>query len=206
MAEPPLDRRAFFRQGLRSLARTLVETVDAARGRPPGPGDALARRLRPPGALAEAAFLEACSRCDDCIAACPAQCLVRVPEGYSDAGTPVLLPPLRACVLCTGLDCTHACTTGALRPLHEAAEVRIGLAVVHRRDCSAWEGSDCQVCHDVCPTLPKAILLDGGRPRVEAADCTGCGLCEMRCPEQPRAILVLPLPDGRPEAPRGGEG
>jgi len=183
-----------------------VETVDAARGRPPGPGDALARRLRPPGALAEAAFLEACSRCDDCIAACPAQCLVRVPEGYSDAGTPVLLPPLRACVLRTGLDCTHACTTGALRPLHEAAEVRIGLAVVHRRDCSAWEGSDCQVCHDVCPTLPKAILLDGGRPRVEAADCTGCGLCEMRCPEQPRAILVLPLPDGRPEAPRGGEG
>lgn len=53
------------------------------------------RYLRPPGALAEPAFLDACTRCGDCIRACPAQCItVRGDEG--PASFPHIVPPALA--------------------------------------------------------------------------------------------------------------
>ena len=99
MADEPLDRRAFFRRGLRTLLDTVAESVQASRQAAPGAPRPL-RRLRPPGAVAEPDFLRLCTRCDDCIAACPAACIVRVPEGEADAGTPVIVPDSRACVMC----------------------------------------------------------------------------------------------------------
>lgn len=151
------------------------------------------RRLRPPGALPEADFLRACTKCDDCLVACPARCIVRVPDGEPDARTPILLPASRACVLCSNLACTHACAPGALRPLSSWREVRIGLAQLDPALCVAWSGTACTVCRDACPAEPKAIELEGGRPRVRFELCTGCGLCEERCPTRPRAIWVQPL-------------
>ncbi|TAH35955.1 MAG: 4Fe-4S dicluster domain-containing protein [Planctomycetota bacterium] len=180
MSSEPLDRRTFFRAGLRHFARAL---------RDPRP----LRRLRPPGALPEAEFLRACTRCDECVRVCPAQCIVHVPEGYADAGTPLIAPDSRACVLCSSLACTHVCEPAALRPLQAPAEVRIGLALVDRGACVAFQGVFCPICRDVCPTAPKAIELDGGRPRVRADLCTGCGLCEERCPTRPRAVRVMLL-------------
>ncbi len=191
MADEPLDRRAFFRHGFRSLLDTVAETVRASRG-VASPQPTRLRRLRPPGALAEPDFLRLCTRCDDCIAACPAACIARVPEGEADAGTPVIVPDLRACVLCTELSCTKVCEEGALRPLDSPAQVRIGLAVLDEEVCFAYNGSFCNTCVTICPTEPKAILLNQRmRPYVEAAPCTGCGLCEERCPTEPRAIRVV---------------
>jgi len=51
MADTPLDRRGFFSQG---LSRLLGEVVDAVSDRV-SPG----RFIRPPGAIAEPAFLAA---------------------------------------------------------------------------------------------------------------------------------------------------
>ncbi|KAA3613391.1 MAG: 4Fe-4S dicluster domain-containing protein [Planctomycetota bacterium] len=194
MSGKPLDRRAFFRQGFRRLAKTLAETVEESLGgvlpaTPSGPGP---RRIRPPGALAEPDFLKACTRCDDCLKACPAQCIVHVPGGHADAGTPVIIPGVRACVVCSDLACTHVCEPGALLPLDQARQMSIGLATVQRQHCLAFQEGECQICLDVCPIQPKAIELDGKRPRVLASVCTGCGLCEERCPTQPKAIQVLP--------------
>ena len=180
MSREPLDRRTFFRAGLRHLAKSWRDP------RPP-------LRLRPPGALPEADFLRACTRCDECLRACPAQCLVKAPAAAADAGTPMLVPEQRACVLCTTLACTQVCEPGALRPLQHWSEVRIGLAQIARGACVAFRGAVCTVCRDVCPTAPKAIELDGGRPRVRADLCTGCGLCEERCPTRPRAVIVAVL-------------
>lgn len=194
MADERLDRRAFFRRGIRGLLDAVVDTVQAGRAPKAGARPATLRRLRPPGALPEPDFLRLCTRCDDCLAACPAECIVRVPAREPDGGTPVIVPDARACVLCAGLACTTVCRPGALRPLASAAEVAIGLAVVDPRHCLPFRGGACSVCRDACPTEPKAIALDAGkRPTVDATVCTGCGLCEERCPNLPRAIRVEPL-------------
>lgn len=187
------DRRAFFRSSLRRMARAAVESWDALQNDPSPPPPAPLRRIRPPGALAEGDFLARCTRCNDCVQACPAQCIIHVPEGHPDAGTPWIRPEERACVLCTGLQCTQVCEPGALRPLERPLDVRIGLAEVDRGRCVTWHGAECRVCVDVCPVEPAALVLDGAHPRVEAAFCTGCGLCEERCPVRPPAIRIQPL-------------
>ena len=63
MAESPVDRRAFFQQGFRKMFGKAVEVVEQKMA----PG----RYVRPPGALTEAAFLGACTRCGECVSACP---------------------------------------------------------------------------------------------------------------------------------------
>ncbi|MBL7009470.1 MAG: 4Fe-4S binding protein [Planctomycetes bacterium] len=190
MADEPLDRRAFFQRSLRTLLDTVAESVKASRHDAPGAPPPL-RRLRPPGAVAEPDFLRLCTRCDDCIAACPAACIVRVPAGQPDAGTPVIVPDSRACVMCAELSCTHSCAVEALLPLSHPAAVRIGVAFLDETACYAYNGTFCDTCVTICPTEPKAILLNQGqRPVVDAGPCTGCGLCEERCPTSPRAIRI----------------
>ena len=63
--------------------------------------------LRPPWSLDERAFVERCTRCDDCLRACPTGVL-RVGEG----GYPVVDFSRAACTLCG--DCVTACRDGAL--------------------------------------------------------------------------------------------
>ena len=186
---------------MRSLARTVLETADAAR-KPAGPPDKPAAlradpsrlpRLRPPGAVSESEFLALCTPCDDCFQVCPAQCIVKVPADEADAGTPVIVANQRACVMCVDLACTHVCEPGALKPLKEKSEVKMGLAILDVESCIPWaEGTPCNLCHMVCPTLPRAIEMRDERPHVLADFCTGCGLCEQRCPTRPAAIVIEP--------------
>jgi MauM/NapG family ferredoxin protein len=214
-------RRGFFKLGLERLrgnvldaARALGEAVEVAtqaaeeagpsaqvqqerrfhRARVRGGGPARRSLVRPPGALAEAEFLAACTRCRDCVDACPPQSIFRVgPErGPTLEGTPVLYVEQRACHLCTDVPCAAACTTGALRPI-TAAQIRIGLALVDRELCLNNLGERCQACLDACPFPGRALALAGGRePVVHAAECTGCGLCVAACRSYPKALAVQP--------------
>src|SRR5688500_6924065 len=95
----PIDRRRFFREGLRELLRPMAKAVDPIhrvatalgnldpappapaapppmtqpRGGYPPPAEPKPDNqwLRPPGALPEAQFLETCSRCAKCAEVCP---------------------------------------------------------------------------------------------------------------------------------------
>src|SRR5438105_3658642 len=92
----PMDRRRFFREGLRELLRPLagatqpiervlreleaIEEPRVARAKPTyspplSPPLAPTAWLRPPGALAEQEFLDTCSRCGTCVSVCPAQAI-----------------------------------------------------------------------------------------------------------------------------------
>jgi len=204
MADSPIPRRDFFRQSLRGLAKAMVESYEGVRGAP-RQGSGL-RRIRPPGALPEGSFLSKCTGCGDCLQVCPAQCITRIPDGEPDEGTPVVVPAERACVLCTDLACTKVCEPGALLPLTSAAAVSMGLAWIDRGTCLPFQGTPCELCLQVCPTAPKAIEMDGLRPRVAAERCTGCGLCEEHCPTRPRAVQVVPAGHPAPFAPRGPAG
>jgi len=185
MGDERMDRRGFWRAVLRGAVQRAVPAapVPRARGRVPA--------LRPPGALAESAFLAAClPGCRHCIDTCPVYAIVPsydVDQPGGGDSRPYLLPDTQACVLC-GL-CMHACHTGALLPTPPEA-VRIGRAVVRYNDCVRLDDKTCHICHERCPVEPNAVADDELVPSIRGDHCTGCGLCAEACP--PHAIFVVP--------------
>ncbi len=151
--------------------------------------------IRPPGALPEAQFLDACILCQECIRVCPTHGLkpAFLQAGLRAFGTPYLVPREGGCHLnrnCPHL-CARACPVGAIRPIRPS-EMKVGLASVDRRVCLAWDqGARCLVCVEACPN--DAAIPHQGRVTVNPLKCTGCGICEQVCPVQGSAIHVVPL-------------
>jgi ferredoxin-type protein NapG len=177
-----------------------------------------AQALRPPGALAEPAFLSACVRCGLCVRDCPPQnlSLSRWGDGLARdvaIGTPYFVARDIPCEMCEDLPCVKACPTGALDPALERIEsARMGLAVlIDQENCLNFLGLRCDVCYRVCPVIDRAITLEKVSnprsdrhamllPTVHAEACTGCGKCEHGCVLDVPAIKVLPraLAQARP--------
>lgn len=172
--------------------------------------------LRPPGAVDEAKFLAACTKCGLCVAACPYQALVlAAPGGHAPVGTPYFVMRVRPCRMCRDIPCAAICPTGALDTalVSDAGEqggkalninkARIGLAVIDRETCIAYWGIQCDACYRVCPVIDKAITVDPARndrtgkhailgPVVHSEHCTGCGMCERACVTKKASVFVLP--------------
>ena len=155
--------------------------------------------LRPPGAVAEREFLEACTQCGDCQAACPHDAIRPAPARMRGAtGTPMIDPLVQPCLLCDTWPCIEACGTGALE---SQALAPLGTARIQPLDCLNRLGSPCRRCLEVCP-IPDALAISADHtPRVEESLCTGCGICQASCPAPGAAILLLPNPN-RPSLPR----
>ena len=164
--------------------------------------------IRPPGALPENDFLNACTRCGMCVQDCPYGILKLSELGDSVAnGTPYFTARTGPCEMCEDIPCVVACPTNALD--HELTDIdksRMGLAVlIDQETCIAFLGLRCEVCFNVCPLQNKAIKLDRRpnartgmhaifAPVVNSEHCTGCGLCEKACIlEDAAAIKVLPI-------------
>jgi len=148
--------------------------------------------LRPPGAIPEIYFGDACQRCGACIEVCPAHAIFALgDDAGAVAGTPTIDPDRGACVVCDGLQCTHVCPSGALLPLDDPHLIQMGLAQVYESLCVRSHGEECTTCVDLCPLGKDAIVFeDSGPPRVYAEGCTGCGVCQQHCPTSPKAIVV----------------
>lgn len=167
------------------------------------------RFLRPPGAklpfvLADPATTDptqpGCHLCGQCAAACPAHAIQLNVDGNTLVNDsrpasipgPFIIADRQPCVLCEGLLCTHVCPSGALQPVTDPAQVKIGMAIVNQSTCRRASGEDCRKCLDPCPLGSAAIGLDGDGRIVVRRGCTGCGLCEQACPDRPASIFVLP--------------
>jgi MauM/NapG family ferredoxin protein len=155
--------------------------------------------VRPPGARAEADFLQRCIRCGECMKACPSSGLQPslLQSGMEGLWTPVLVSRVGPCLFdCT--TCGQVCPTSAIKPLELEVKRQtiIGTAYIDQKRCLPWaDGRNCIVCQEMCPVSPKAVLLDEvevtrddaervtvKRPRIVRSRCIGCGICEKKCP------------------------
>jgi formate hydrogenlyase subunit 6/NADH:ubiquinone oxidoreductase subunit I len=176
------------------------------------------RLIRPPGALDESDFLSRCIRCGECMRVCPNHALQ---PAFTEAGigglwSPVLTPDIGycepGCVLCS-----EVCPTGAIMQLssrrkgwvagtgEQSGPVRVGTALYEREHCLPWAmATDCSVCLEWCPVLPKAIYVESAevtdadgkkrmlkQPHIDTTRCVGCGACEFACPIQERPAVYV---------------
>lgn len=138
--------------------------------------------IRPPWSLPEDEFLSRCSRCDDCLQACPTGVLVRGQGSY-----PQIEFSVATCTFCG--DCARACTTGAIQ--RDVTQKPWSLEILIGDQCLAAQRVECRVCGEICdfdairfrPRIGGAPL-----PTVDASQCTGCVACVAPCPA--RAISV----------------
>ncbi|MDP5291183.1 ferredoxin-type protein NapF [Oceanimonas sp. CHS3-5] len=128
-----------------------------------------------PWAVAWPQFADGCTRCGDCVSACPEHIIIS-----ADGGFPAIYFARGECTFCG--ECVNACAEPLFRPLetppwHQHAA--FGDA------CLAHGGVHCRSCEDGCE--PAAIRF---RPRLGAVSapelnrdaCNGCGGCVAACP------------------------
>jgi ferredoxin-type protein NapF len=144
--------------------------------------------LRPPGALRPAEFVNTCTRCHECIRACPTQVIVSGSSRF-----PVLDFSRGECTSCG--DCITACPDGALYAEHVTGARAVTVSV--SETCLSSRGITCRICGDRCD--PRAIrfkLKTGGKsiPQIDSTACNGCGACVAPCPVA--AITVAPIEEG----------
>ena len=183
-------RRVFFREAVARAVRPLANYIEQRMDLP-------ARRvvLRPPGAIEEPQFIDTCYRCGACREECPADAIFPLGKGEGDAaGTPAIHADRAACVICDGLKCTEGCPSGALQPVRDYREIRMGVAEVYEPNCVRTRGEACTLCVDRCPLGRTAIGFGSdGPPTVLTPGCVGCGVCQLYCPTSPKAIVVRPI-------------
>ena len=188
--ENVMDRRNFFRSAFKKTQKEVVKHVDAQATRQ------ASRWIRPPYAIDELEFLLSCTRCTDCIDACPHDVIFPLSAklGVKIVGTPALDLLNKACHLCEDWPCVTACTKDALvlPEIEEGAETipfpMLAVASINTETCFPYSGPECGAC-DRCP-VPGALLWDQQRPHINSEKCTGCGLCRQACIVEPSAINI----------------
>jgi ferredoxin-type protein NapG len=188
-------RRQFLKTSVWSMGKAVYEYYEQQKPVPPGsepvPTKVRTDWLRPPGAVEEALFLDRCTRCGDCLPACPYGSIKKDPVH----GFPILFADESPCFLCDDFPCIAACATEALLPVEERGAVRMGLAALDEARCTADQG--CRVCLTKCPVEALGEGYSSPYPIVDQAKCVGCGICEQVCSTVNDKVAIRVI-SGRP--------
>ncbi|MDR3049018.1 MAG: 4Fe-4S binding protein [Elusimicrobiota bacterium] len=150
--------------------------------------------IRPPGALPEPQFKQACVRCGNCMKICITNGLQPsgIESGFDGIWTPKMDAKIGYCEYnCNA--CGQACPTEAIKPLsiEEKQQFKMGQAIIQKDICIPWAtGVTCLVCEEMCPIPSKAIKFvkqtvndnTVDAPEVSRDLCIGCGICQNKCP------------------------
>lgn len=155
------------------------------------------RLIRPPGAVAEKAFLAGCIRCNRCQDACRRGAIRFFgPSRGKLFDTPYVDPAVVACNLC--MQCTRVCPSGVLRPMEVEQRARVQMACVtldvdrclsykaetrYDERAANWETK-------LRPSLEPVELPDALDPAFTRRG--PCGECYMVCPLKEKAITRKP--------------
>jgi ferredoxin-type protein NapF len=148
--------------------------------------------------LDEAAFLEVCDACGECITACPENILLA--DGL---GRPRVEFSAGGCTFCDV--CAQSCTRGAFHGDRERFQPWKAAAEVSNA-CLEHRGITCRTCEVGCE--PMAISFSprpGGisHLRIDAERCNGCGACVALCPVD---ALKVRLDESRNQPALEGQG
>ena len=133
--------------------------------------------IRLPWVRDELEFVEACTRCGDCITACPERIIVK-----ADGGFPELNFARGECTFCT--DCVTSCSENLFTSLDDNPW---SLKAIITDECLSAKNVVCVICKEQCETeairfIPKVGSVS--QPILALEKCTGCGACVKPCPGQ----------------------
>ncbi len=189
-----MDRRSFFRSAINksshAVGKAVVKAADASVNKQ------AVNWIRPPFAKNELEFLLSCTRCNDCIEACPHQVIfsLSAKTGIKAAGTPALDLLNKGCHLCEDWPCVTACTAQALT-FHQASEQQPeSVEDTALPDCVAENipvNNDSVEENIILPVLAKA-----GIDTTRCLPYSGpeCGACLDSCPIEGALILEMVKP------------
>lgn len=113
-----MDRKEFFSHALKLVIGKGLQVLESNKvvqkleNLAEDEKDPIPKKQRPPGAFyTEREFLQRCTGCDACMAACPAN-VIMIED--LDRRDPLIYPDEGPCIQCPGYPCITACTPGAL--------------------------------------------------------------------------------------------
>ncbi len=142
--------------------------------------------LRPPWSLAENQFTDYCTRCGNCMVACPKKIIEKGASGF-----PEMNFQQHGCDYCEA--CVDACHTQALQIKHQTPAFPNTQTAVISEQCFAQRGIACRSCGEACEY--EAIefkLAVGGISHLQLNTllCDGCGECVHTCPAAAITIKI----------------
>lgn len=133
--------------------------------------------IRPPGAVAEVLFRQACTGCGDCVSACPESLIVL------NGQRPEIDFLSNYCTRCEA--CIQACPTGVLHKTTFNINARPKLN--HACQNSYMY---CQSCADICQK--NAIEWQINQPPILLNElCDGCAECAFVCPVNAFEMVIV---------------